>query len=101
MSRAAAHPRAVPESGQDASRPAADLSGLKMQARGLSRVMAAIYVGISPSKFDEMVRDGRMPVPKRVDGRRVWDRRRLDEAFEALPDEAGIGGDAPDTWADL
>lgn len=72
----------------EASRP--DLSPLKMQARGLSRVHAAIYVGISPSKFDEMVEDGRMPKPKTIDRRRVWDRRRLDEAFEALPDEGAV-----------
>lgn len=28
--------------------------------RGLSRVEAAMYIGISPSKFDELRRDGRM-----------------------------------------
>ena len=28
--------------------------------RGLSRVQAAEYIGVSPSLFDEMVRDGRM-----------------------------------------
>ena len=55
--------------------------------RGLRRVEAAIYVGISPTKFDEMVKDGRMPQPKRIDGAAVWDQRRLDLAFEALPDE--------------
>ena len=54
--------------------------------RGLNRVEAAAYVGISPSKFDELVRDGRMPYPKRVDARVIWDRIRLDAAFEALPD---------------
>ena len=29
--------------------------------RGLSRYEAAMYLGISASKFDELVRDGRMP----------------------------------------
>jgi hypothetical protein len=33
-----------------------------------------------------MVNDGRMPKPKRIDGRAVWDRVLLDEAFEALQD---------------
>ena len=33
--------------------------------RGLQREMAARYVGISATKFDEMVDDGRMPKPKR------------------------------------
>jgi predicted DNA-binding transcriptional regulator AlpA len=53
--------------------------------RGLSRVEAAMYVGVSPSLFDEMVKDGRMPQPKRINTRTVWDKRQLDEAFAALP----------------
>jgi predicted DNA-binding transcriptional regulator AlpA len=55
--------------------------------RGLHRTEAAVYVGVSPSKFDELVGDGRMPKPKRIDGRTVWDVRTLDIAFDALPDE--------------
>jgi predicted DNA-binding transcriptional regulator AlpA len=54
--------------------------------RGLSRVESAAYVGVSPSLFDEMVKDGRMPNPKRINSRSVWDRKRLDDAFESLPD---------------
>lgn len=56
--------------------------------RGLRREAAADWVGVSASKFDEMVKDGRMPKPKRVDGCVIWDRYRLDAAFEALPDGA-------------
>ena len=52
--------------------------------RGLSRLQAAEYIGIGPTKFDELVSDGRMPRPKRIDGRTVWDRTQLDEAFAAL-----------------
>lgn len=55
--------------------------------RGLSRVEAARYVGVSPSLFDAMVQDGRMPKPKPMNARRVWDRLRLDAAFDALPDD--------------
>ena len=55
--------------------------------RGLSREEAAAYIGISAGKFDELVRDGRMPGPKRIDGRKVWDVRDLDVAFDALPSE--------------
>lgn len=55
--------------------------------RGLCREAAARYIGISPTKFDEMVDDGRMPGPKRIDTRKVWDRSALDVAFEALPAE--------------
>jgi hypothetical protein len=62
--------------------------------RGLSRVQAAEYVGVSPTKFDELVVDGRMPKPKRVDARRLWDTRALDRAFDRLDGEA----DAEDAW---
>ena len=60
---------------------------LPLVARGLSRVQAAAYVGISPSLFDELVKDGRMPKPLRINSRTIWDRIRLDEAFEAILDE--------------
>lgn len=55
--------------------------------RGISRLAAAEYVGISPTKFDAMVDDGRMPKPKRADGRKLWDVRALDLAFDGLPDD--------------
>jgi len=54
--------------------------------RGLSRLQAAEYIGVGATKFDEMVKNGRMPKPKQIDGRIVWDRVLLDEAFEALED---------------
>lgn len=57
--------------------------------RGMCREEAARYVGVGTTKFDEMVKDGRMPKPKRVDGRTVWDRIALDAHFTDLPDEAG------------
>lgn len=53
--------------------------------RGLSRVEAAEYIGISPTKFDELVRTGAMPVPKEIGTRRIWDRHGLDSAFDDLP----------------
>lgn len=55
--------------------------------RGLCREEASRYIGVGSTKFDEMVKDGRMPKPKRVDGRTVWDRIALDAAFTDLPDE--------------
>src|SRR5580658_10993051 len=55
--------------------------------RGLSRTEAAIYFGISPSKFDELVRDGRIPRPRNIDCRKVWDVHELDMAFDELPRE--------------
>ena len=65
--------------------------------RGLNREEAAMYIGVSPGKFDQMLADGRMPPPRRIDGRKVWDIRNLDLAFEALPKEdASAGG----SWDD-
>jgi hypothetical protein len=54
--------------------------------RGLSRDQAAGYIGVSAAKFDQMVTDGRMPKPKMIDARVLWDRWALDVAFETLPD---------------
>lgn len=62
--------------------------------RGLSREEAARYVGIGATKFDELVKSGRMPKPKRVDGRTVWDRIALDAYFTDLPDDGGNRIDA-------
>ena len=61
-----------------------------MAARGLSREPPAAYVGVGVTKFDEMVQDGRMPQPKEVDARRIWDRYQLDQSFEALGDGDGL-----------
>jgi predicted DNA-binding transcriptional regulator AlpA len=65
-----------------------DVLPRSLAPRGLSRTEAAAYVGVSPSKFDELVKDRRMPAPKRVDTRTIWDRVKVDAAFDALPDEA-------------
>jgi predicted DNA-binding transcriptional regulator AlpA len=58
---------------------------LSYPPRGLSREEAARYVGVSTGKFDEMVRDRRMPKPRQVDMRTVWDRVEIDMAFSTLP----------------
>ena len=58
---------------------------LSLEPRGLNRAQAAAYVGVSPSLFDQMITDGRMPSPKTINSRNVWDRRELDVAFDALP----------------
>jgi predicted DNA-binding transcriptional regulator AlpA len=57
---------------------------------GLSRVEAAAYIGVSPSMFDLMVKDGRMPRPKRINGRVVWDRKRVEAYWASLPDEDSL-----------
>ncbi len=63
---------------------------------GLSREVAAAFIDVSPSKFDEMVRDGRMPKPKQIDARRVWSRGAIEKSFAALP---GGDDDLDDEWA--
>ena len=57
---------------------------LSITPRGLSRIEAARYVGVSPTLFDLLVKDGRMPPPIPINSRRVWDRVKVDQAFEAL-----------------
>lgn len=58
---------------------------ISLPPRGLNRPCAAAYIGVSVGKFDDMVADGRMPKPRQIDARLVWDRLQLDEAFSALP----------------
>jgi hypothetical protein len=53
---------------------------------GVNRAEAAALIGVSATKFDEMVKDGRMPGAKKIDGRLVWSVRALTQAFDALPD---------------
>ena len=53
----------------------------------------AAYIGVSPTTFDDLVREGKMPKPIRIRARTVWDRLQLDEAFVALSDS-----DANDPW---
>ncbi len=61
--------------------------------RGLSRVHAAAYVGVSPSTFDKLVEAGQMPGPKRLRNRVIWDRHQIDIAFDALPGGQAEGED--------
>lgn len=80
----------------------ADLLPLSLPPRGLSRTESAAYIGVSASLFDMMVKDGRMPMPKRINARTVWDRIRLDAAFLALPDDASDEATPKaDAWGDL
>jgi predicted DNA-binding transcriptional regulator AlpA len=59
--------------------------------RGLGREAAAHYIGIGTTLFDTLVAEGRMPKPKLINNRRVWDRQELDIAFNKLPN-----GEQPD-----
>ena len=66
---------------------------LRIEPRGLRRADAAAYVGVGPTKFDELVATGCMPKPFRIDGA-AWDRKRLDLALDALSD-----GESNNPWA--
>jgi hypothetical protein len=55
--------------------------------RGLSRVEAAIYLGISPSKFDELRKGSQIGPAKVIGTRKLFDVEMLDQFFDALPDE--------------
>ncbi|MEE1658346.1 XRE family transcriptional regulator [Microvirga sp. CF3062] len=50
----------------------------------MRREEAAHYLGVSPTKFDQLVADGRMPQPFRLDGCVLWDVRRLDAAIDLI-----------------
>ena len=53
-----------------------------------------MYLGISPSKFDELRKNGRIGPAKILDGRKLYAIEMLDEFFDALPDEGqGAGED--------
>ena len=65
--------------------------------RGVSRDEAAIYIGVSAGKFDELVANGRMPQPLRIGARKVWDLRALDLCFDALPRDDIV----ENSWGDV
>ncbi|MDA9437234.1 hypothetical protein [Bradyrhizobium sp. CCBAU 51627] len=62
--------------------------------RGLSRLRAAGYIGVTPQAFMRMVYDGRMPKPKKIDGAVRWDKLAVDRAFDVLFDtETNLAGE--------
>lgn len=75
---------------------------LKLVPVGLSRPEAAAYVGMGITLFDKLVEDGRMPRPRRAEGRLIWSRKELEDAFDNLPYHGTpvVGGlDAGNSWA--
>ena len=68
-----------------------DCLPLSLAPRGLSETQAAAYIGVCASTFAKLVAGGLMPPPKRIRGRKVWDRIRVDDCFAAFDD----GGDNP------
>jgi hypothetical protein len=66
---------------------------------GLGEAEAAAAIGISATKFRQLVVEGRMPSPRRIDSRLVYDVDELRTAFKAMPHENEI--DEADSWADV
>lgn len=67
--------------------------------RGLSAAEAALYLGVGETLFRQLVTVGKMPRPRRIGTRRLWDIDSLDAAFRDLP----IEGEAEeaDSWQDV
>jgi predicted DNA-binding transcriptional regulator AlpA len=92
-------PRSYGEGGRSTAKALSPSQSRPVPRRGLSRTEAAMYLGISPSKFDELVDDSRMPRPRMIDCRKVWDVYELDMAFDELPREDGPSA-AGSSWDD-
>ena len=54
--------------------------------RLMSLERAANYVGFGPTKFKELIADGKMPQAIDIDGSPRWDRFELDAAVDDLKD---------------
>jgi hypothetical protein len=46
-----------------------------------------MYLGVSATTFDELRSTGKVEPPRLIKGRKLWDIRELDMAFDALPRE--------------
>jgi hypothetical protein len=66
-----------------------DILPTSLPPRLLTRELAAAYLSVSTYILDCMVADGRMPQPKVVGTRLLWDRLALDRAVDSLPDKRG------------
>jgi hypothetical protein len=76
------------------------------RANGRCRVSRALSYnrpvpprGLSRAEAAKLVADGRMPQPRRIDGRKIWDIRALDLLFDMLPIH-GYASHPARSWAD-
>jgi excisionase family DNA binding protein len=86
--------------------PKAIIAGRLPIRRGLDENEAAVYLSLSPSFFRKLVTQKKMPRPRLVGERRIWDVEELDLAFKALPREGGetepiFQSNDLDSWADF
>ena len=67
------------------SRAALSPRDLSLPRFAVRRDEAAASLGVSATKFDEWVKDGRMPKPIKVDGVVLWCVQGIREAWERIP----------------
>ena len=68
---------------------------------GINGEQAATLVGISASLFDKLVHERRMPEPRVIAGRLVWDVEEVVSAFRALPhrsEPVDVGSAGGNPW---
>ena len=66
---------------------------------GLSRLEAAGFIGVTPTAFDVLVREGDMPPARRVGTVDRWDRRQIEAAFSNMPQADAVRAHNP--YADV
>ena len=64
-----------------------------MTKLGFRRTEAAAFIGVSPTKFDQMVKAGDMPEPHRMGGVVIWRGDELKARFDRLTGRDGGGDD--------
>ena len=62
---------------------------LNMTKLGFRRTEAAAFIGVSASKFDQMVKAGDMPEPHRIGGVVIWRGDELKLHFDRLTGRSG------------
>jgi hypothetical protein len=66
---------------------------------GLPEAEAAAAVGVSVGKFRELVQARRMPRPRMIDSRRIYDVDELRQAFKDLPHDGAEEPADSDPWS--
>lgn len=69
-----------------------------LQPFGITREEAAALIRISPSKFDMLVKDGRMPAPREVDNCIRWDWEEVRAAWRSFPRRGEVAQDTGSAW---
>lgn len=76
-----------------------DISATLPVVFGLDRLQAAASIGVSAATFDKMVAEKRMPTPRLINSRKVWDVDELRAAFKSLPKDEEPA--EINTWSDV